>query len=70
MVTSYITEIQYQDQRTNMGTSVVIVKDLTEISKSQNKLLKMENYSREWKEHLEQTDESRASKLVYKYKLN
>lgn len=53
MVTSYITEIQYQDQKTNMGTSVVTVKDLTEISKSQNKLLKIENYSREWKEHLE-----------------
>ena len=30
----------------------------------------MENHSRERKEHLEQTDESRASELVYKYKLN
>ena len=30
----------------------------------------MENHSGERKEHLEQTDESRASELVYKYKLN
>lgn len=30
----------------------------------------MENHSGERKEHLEQTDESGASELVYKYKLN